>query len=227
MRTLALVTQKGGSGKSTLACCLAVAAHESGERVCLIDMDPQATLTAWGKTRGETDIPVIATAPAKLNAVLTALAQKGVTLAIIDTPGVEGAASTAAMSAAQLNIIPARPTAFDLWASESTRKALKDIKGDYVFLLNQCPPAQQNARVAEGVAALDAMGGLLSPLVLGRVDYQEATRNGWGVTEFNPGGAAAGEMRALWASVKRRLAKAAAKAGSRSAVKPGAAKKAA
>jgi chromosome partitioning protein len=208
MRTIALVTQKGGAGKSTLASSLAVAAHESGERVCLIDMDPQASLTAWGKTRGESDIPVVAISPGKLPATLNALDAKGVTLAIIDTPGAEGAASSAAMGAAQLSVIPSRPTAFDLWASANTRKALKEMRADYVFLLNQCPPAQQNARIAEGVAALEAMGGLLSPMVLARVDYQEAARLGWGVTEFNSGGAAAGEMRALWSSLKRRLAKA-------------------
>ena len=208
MRTIALVTQKGGAGKSTLASSLAVAAHESGERVCLIDLDPQATLTAWSKTRGESDIPVVAVSPGKLPAMLNALEAKGATLVIIDTPGAEGAASSAAMGAAQLSVIPSRPTAFDLWASANTRKALKDMRAEYVFLLNQCPPAQQNARVAEGVAALEAMGGLLSPMVLARVDYQEAARLGWGVTEFNSGGAAAGEMRALWSSLKRRLAKA-------------------
>ena len=209
MKTIALVTQKGGAGKSTLASSLAVAAFEGGERVCLIDMDPQATLTTWGKTRGETDIPVISASPAKLSAVLSALANKGVTLVVIDTPGAEGPASAAAMAAAQLCIIPSRPTAFDLWASATTRQALKNRKGDYVFLLNQCPPAQQSARIEEGVAALEAMGGLLSPLVLARVDYQEAARLGWGVTEFNPNGAAAGEMRSLWGSLKRRLAKSA------------------
>ena len=208
MRTIALVTQKGGAGKSTLASSLAVAAHEAGERVCLIDLDPQATLTTWGRTRGETDVPVVAATAAKLPAVIAALADKGVTLAFIDTPGAEGPAASAAMSAAQLCLIPARPTAFDLWASANTREALKRGKGDYVFVLNQCPPAQQSARIEEGVAALEAMGGLLSPLVLARVDYQEAARLGWGVTELNPHGAAAGEMRALWASLKKRLAKA-------------------
>ncbi len=207
MKTIALVTQKGGAGKSTLASSLAVAALEAGERVCLIDMDPQATLTVWGKTRAEADLPVVAASPAKLPAVLKTLADKGVTMAFIDTPGAEGAASSAAMAAAQLCVIPSRPTAFDLWASANTRKALKDMRGDYVFVLNQCPPAQQSARVEEGMAALEAMGGLLSPLVLARVDYQEAARRGWGVTEFNPHGAAAGEMRALWASLKKRLAK--------------------
>ena len=212
MRTVAFVTQKGGSGKSTLASSLAVAAHEQGEVVCIVDMDPQASLMTWSKTRGLDDIPVAAATAAKLPALLEAMEKKGATLVIIDTPGAEGAASAAAMKAADLNIIPSRPSVFDLWASAQTRAALKDLQSDYVFLLNQCPPAQQSARVDEGVATLEAIGGLISPLVLARVDYQEAARHGWGVTEINPNGPAAREMRALWSSLKRRLAKGKAKA---------------
>ena len=34
------------------------------------------------------------------------------------------------------------------------------------------------------------MGDLISPLILARVDYQEAARHGWGVTELDPYGAA-------------------------------------
>jgi chromosome partitioning protein len=112
------------------------------------------------------------------------------------------------MVVADLNIIPSRPSMFDLWASAKTRAALKDVGGDFVFLLNQCPPAQQTARVQDGVETLEEMGGLISPLILARVDYQEAVRHGWGVTELNPNGAAAEEMRGLWASIRRRLARA-------------------
>ena len=208
MRTIAFVTQKGGSGKSTLASSLAVAAHEMKERVCVIDMDPQGSLTSWAKTRGDDDIAVVASGAARLPAVLAGLESKGFTLAIIDTPGAEGPASAAAMMVADLNIIPSRPSLFDLWASAKTRAALKEVGGDFVFLLNQCPPAQQTARVQDGVETLEEMGGLISPLILSRVDYQEAARHGWGVTELNPHGAAAEEMRGLWASVRRRVARA-------------------
>lgn len=207
MRTVAFVTQKGGAGKSTLASSLAVAAMQAGERVCVIDLDPQATLSTWSKTRADTDVPVIIVAPAKLPAVLVALEEKGCSLAVIDTPGAEGVVAEAAIKAANLCVIPSRPTAFDLWASANTRKAIKEAGADYVFVLNQCPPAQQSARVAEGVATLEAMGALLSPFILTRVDYQEAARLGWGVTELNPAGAAADEISALWGSLKRRLAR--------------------
>ena len=207
MRTIAFVTQKGGSGKSTLASSVAVAAQEMKEKVCVIDTDPQGSLTNWAKTREARDIEVVASGGARLPALLAQLKAKGFTLAIIDTPGAEGPASAAAMVVADLNIIPSRPSMFDLWASAKTRAALKDVGGDFVFLLNQCPPAQQTARVKDGVETLEEMGGLISPLILSRVDYQEAVRHGWGVTELNPNGAAAEEIRSLWMSIRRRLAR--------------------
>ncbi len=217
MRTIALVTQKGGSGKSTIASSLAVAALEAGERVFIIDMDPQASLLRWFKERRENDIAVEAVAPGKLNAALTALEKSGVTLVIIDTAGSDNAASVAAMKAADLCLIPCRPNAFDLWASEATRKLVREMRKEYAFLLNQCPPAQQTARVEEGSKALEAMGGLITPLIGARVDYQEAARIGWGVTELNPSGMAAEETRKLWASIKRRMAKGATSNGRKAA----------
>lgn len=211
MRIISFVTQKGGSGKSTLASSLAVAAKEAGERVFVIDMDPQNSLVSWAKTRNSEDVPVSGVTPGRLTATLAALEKSGFTLAIIDTAGAEGASSQAAMKAADLNIIPSRPNIFDLWASELTRATLKQLNADFVFVLNQCPPAQQTARVEEGAAALEAMGGLITPLVLTRVDYQEAARHGLGVTEINPHGAAAAEVKALWSSIKRRMARGKAK----------------
>jgi chromosome partitioning protein len=217
MRTIAFVTQKGGSGKSTLTSSLAVAAHEAGERVFVIDMDPQQSLVKWAEMRGLDDVPVNAVTAGRLPATLAALEKNGFTLVLIDTAGAEGGSSIAAMKAADLSVIPSRPNIFDLWASEQTRATLKELRGEFVFVLNQCPPAQQTLRVQEGAAALEAMGGLITPMVQARVDYQEAARHGWGVTEINPHGAAAVEMKALWASIKRRMARSKAKAPARKA----------
>jgi chromosome partitioning protein len=207
MQILALVTQKGGSGKSTIASSMAIAAHEAGERVFVIDMDPQASLVKWFKVRGSKDVAVEAVVPGKLAPALKALEKAGISLVIIDTPGTESPAAEAAMKVADLCIIPARPNVFDLWASETTRKTLRTLKREFVFLLNQCPPVQQSARVEDGAKALEAMGGLITPMISSRVDYQEAARQGLGVTELHSSGLAADEMRKLWKSVKRRMAK--------------------
>jgi chromosome partitioning protein len=211
MRTIAFVTQKGGAGKSTLASSVAVAARAAGERVFIIDLDPLQTLVKWAGARESSDIGVEHVPPSKLSKAIAALEKKGVTLVVVDAPGQDGEPSAAAMRVADLCVIPARPNAFDLWASERTRAQVKEEGCDYAFLLNQCPPAQQNARVELGAKSLQAMGGLLAPLVSARVDYQEAARLGLGVSEYNPEGVAAQEMKELWGSIKRRLKRAPAK----------------
>src|SRR5260370_21546154 len=87
MRIIAFVTQKGGSGKSTLASSLAITAAEAGERVFMLDMDPQRSLMSWAETRGLDDAPVEAVTPGRLETKLAALEKNGFTLGIIDTPG--------------------------------------------------------------------------------------------------------------------------------------------
>ena len=207
MRTIAFVSQKGGSGKSTIASSLAVTAHEMKEVVCVIDMDPQGSLMNWARIRAAGDIEVLASGAARLPSVLASLERRGVTLVLLDTPGAEGAASLAAMRVADLNIVPSRPSLFDLRASARACAALEQIGAKFVFLLNQCPPAQ-TARVQDGVEALEEMGRLISPLILARVEYQDAARRGRGVTELNPSSGAAQEMRGLWQSITARLAEA-------------------
>jgi chromosome partitioning protein len=205
MQIVAFVTQKGGAGKSTLASNVAVAAHQAGERVFVCDLDPLQSLVKWSRARKASDIPAEHMSAEKFEPALLRLASEGVTLVVVDTPASDTAQADAAIRAADFCVIPARPNALDIWASEVTLAKVRASGKSFAFLLNQCPPAQQSARVERGAQALEEMGALLAPMVSTRVDYQEAVRLGLGVVELNPKGVAAREMAKLWASIGDRL----------------------
>src|SRR3954447_20805337 len=110
MRVLSFVSQKGGSGKSTLVFCCAVAAEEKGKRVLILDMDEQATSTAWYKDR-DAETPVLASIKSTdLAEALGKARSSGFDLILIDTPGRDEPSIAAAIRAADLCIIPCRPT---------------------------------------------------------------------------------------------------------------------
>jgi chromosome partitioning protein len=113
--------------------------------------------------------------------------------------------SLAAIDAADLVIVPVRPATFDIWASEVTGRKLKMMDKEFVFLLNQCPRAQDDPHLQECIAALESTGPVLSPAVRARNVFLSAGRTGKGVSEVEPKGEAAREMRALWLAVKRWL----------------------
>ena len=203
MKVISFVTQKGGAGKSTLAACLAVAAEAAGEKVFLLDLDPQGSLLSWGKSRKAESPPVEAVTPAKLTAALTALQKNGYTITMIDTAGADAPATTAAMRSADLCVIPSRPTAFDVRATKVTRDNLETMGRDYVFVLNQCPPSARGTRAMDGKRTLEMMGLVASPAIANRVDFQEAALRGLGVTELNPNSKSAQEVTELWQTIKK------------------------
>jgi chromosome partitioning protein len=205
MRTIVFISQKGGCGKSTLAACLAVAAQEAGERVFILDMDPKKSLARWGVKRKDCNPPVRAVSSANLPAAISTLSKRDVSLVVVDTPALESPASLSALKAANLSIVPARLSTFDIWASEVTGRKLKLMDKEFVFLLNQCPRARQASHIQEGIAALEAIGKLFRPYIRARAAFQDAARTGKGVTEVDPKGEAAREMRALWLALNRRL----------------------
>ncbi len=207
MRTIALVTQKGGAGKTTLAATIAVAAIETGEKVIALDLDPQGSLAAWGDDR-TADAPAVDTLPAdrvaQLSQVLAALEGQGFTLAILDCAGIASTSANLAMKAADLCIIPTRPTRLDIRATKPTIEALMGLKRPFAFVLNHCPPTPRGSRAAEAAMGLALMGALLEPKVTQRADFQDALAAGQGVTEYAPHGKAADEARQLWQNINRR-----------------------
>lgn len=198
------MTQKGGTGKTTLAASVAIAAQEDGERVFLIDLDPQGSLTSWGERREADTPPVDRITPDKLAAAIQALEAEGYTLAIVDTAGIDSAATSAAMLAATLSLIPARPSALDIEAARPTMAALSRLQRPFAFIINQIT-AGRSTRPLDASRALGLLGVLSPVMIAQRADHLDAIALGMGVTEFQPNGKAADEIRQLWAWVKKRM----------------------
>jgi chromosome partitioning protein len=134
----------------------------------------------------------------RLPQILAALDRRGFTITALDTAGIDSTGGNLAMRAADLCLVPARPTRLDLAATLSTIESLLrlGLKDRFAFVLNQCPPGR-SSRATEAAAGLGAFGVLAEPMITQRADHQDALAAGQGVTEFSDSKAAE-EIRALW-----------------------------
>ena len=205
MRTIAFLTQKGGAGKTTLAVSLAVAAAHAGERVIALDLDPQASLLRWAKYREGTHAPnTIMIEPLEnerlphLRAILEGFAGVGFTLAVFDTASSDSAAARLVTEAADICLLPTRPTRLDVAATAATFRAVFLAKRKAAFVLNQCQPTFRSSRTSEAAKGLTSLGVLAAPMLSARIDFQDAMAKGLGVTEYARHGRAAQEIEALW-----------------------------
>lgn len=198
MTTISIVSQKGGAGKTSLAINLAGAAEASGQDAVIIDLDPQASAKSWYDRRGEENPVVISAQAAALSEVLETAAAHGADYAIIDTaPHSETAALTAG-KAADLILIPCRASYVDLKAIEITIDLVRLARKPAMFVLSCIRPGDKTLPdSAESHLAQYSIP--VSPQrITQRAAVVHALTAGQAVTEFEPDGAAALEVRALF-----------------------------
>jgi len=210
LKTIAVLSRKGGTGKTTLALHLAVAARASGQSVLLADLDRQHSVLEWRRQRGRNDPPVEAVKPGALFTRQQDARREGLDLLIVDTgPSIETEVEQA-VRCADLCLIVARPNFFDLRAVAETAALAETFHRDVVFVLNQAPPRRggfEVPAVGEATRALRGMGGTIAPIGLrARVAYQQSVALGAVAQEYEPQGAAAREIAALWRWLETRLA---------------------
>lgn len=197
MKTVALVSQKGGSGKSTIATHLAVCAMKDGKTVAIFDIDPQASALSWGQRRQAKDLPVVQATPVQLPGLLKSAKEQRADLIIIDTAGRSDIAATHAIEAADLVLIPCRPSAADLDAIQDTIRLVAHVKiKKAAVVLNQIP-----TRGNMGEEAREAIRKRIAVAPAGlylRSAYARAWNDGRSVEEYEPKGKAAAEIKALY-----------------------------
>lgn len=205
MKVIAWQNQRGGSGKTTLAVHTAVAAHEAGRRVVVIDTDPQRSATVWSEAREAAEPLVITVAPSEVPRVLAAAREDGMDLVIIDTAPHAAPEAAAIARSADFVVVPCRPTAFDLAAAGNIVSIIKAAKVRAAFVLSACPV--RAPEIAETRTALAAYELPVAPCeITERRAFSRAVATGRAVTEFEAEGKAADEIRAFWAWLERETA---------------------
>jgi len=202
MKTICLLAQKGGTGKTTLCLHLAVLASELGRNASVVDIDPQASASAW-KRRREQPAPGVQRHDAgDLAGVLAESARQGRDLILIDTAPHSSHEAAMVADLADLVLIVSRPAILDLEAIGESVKIVKQQQSRSAVVLNACPPPHrwgEPAIVREAREALGVYGLPVSPVAISqRAAFSHALIDGRAVTEFEDSGKAAGEIRNLW-----------------------------
>lgn len=197
MHVITFAAQKGGVGKTTLAVNLAVAAQSAGMKTALFDLDPQESATAWSERR-VAELPHVEPISARrLDQAIDAAASGGFDLVIIDTPPAAGAEAAAAAQRADLVLIPCRPSLIDLDAIKRTAQLITSTGKTGFVVLNAAPPTATT--LLDDARTLAEATGLkvARAVVRERSAYRAAWPYGLGVTEHEPNGKAAQEIRSL------------------------------
>jgi chromosome partitioning protein len=128
MRTIALMNQKGGVGKTTTTVNLGAALAEQGQRVCLIDLDPQAHLTInYGVEPGTADTVSLYHVLVEDHSILEAVQKVGDNIALVP--------SSIDLAAAEIELVSV------LGRETLMRKKLESAQHDFDFILFDCPPS--------------------------------------------------------------------------------------
>jgi chromosome partitioning protein len=207
---IALLNQKGGVGKTTLATHIAGEFALSGNRVAVIDADPQGSALDWAQRRTQNRLPrvfgVIGLARETLHQEAPELA-KTVDHVIIDGPPRIAALARSALLAADLVLVPAQPSPYDVWASAEMVALISEAR---VFKPSLRAAFVVNRRVARTIIGREARQALadqalpaLAAEVRQRIIFADCVAAGRLARELDPDSIAAREITELAAEIGR------------------------
>jgi len=143
-RVIAVANQKGGVGKTTTTINLGAAMAESGQRVLMVDLDPQANATTGLgiPNRGpQTSIYEVMLQQTTISEVICTT----------EVPNLEVVPSSLALAGAEIELV----TAFS--REHRLDRALETVADDYDIILIDCPPALGLLTINALVAAAEVL----------------------------------------------------------------------
>ena len=185
---------KGGSGKTTVATNFAVLSAQDQD-VLLIDADDQETATDFTVLRNErrpdgAGYTCIKLTGAAVRTETQRLARKYATI-LIDTGGRDTTSQRAALTVADILLVPFVPRSFDLWTLEKVSSLVEEMRTAnpdlmaYVFLNRADPRGQDNEESVEMLKEAPGLEFLQTPLGT-RKAFSNAAAQGLSVVELKP-----------------------------------------
>lgn len=190
-KVIAVLNQKGGAGKTTTATNLADGLHRDGNRVLLVDLDPQGSAGKWRDQRdsveGEDIFPVIRMGK-NVSTDLVKL-KHNYDYVVIDGAAIVSELTAAAVKAADVVLIPVQPSPYDIWAADDVvelvkaRQEVTDGKPRAAFIISRLIQGTNIGReVEEPLAARDLP--VFNTKIVQRVIYAGLVKDGKSVFEL-------------------------------------------
>lgn len=187
--------EKGGTGKTTIATNLA-AMRAVRRDVLLVDTDAQGSSSMWAQIRQEEGVkPSLTCVSARGKGVAAEIRKLEPRFEdiIIDSGGRDSVELRQAMLVAQVMIIPARPSQFDLHGLAATDQIVADVRGFNpglvaLVVINSATTHSMNTDAADMAEAIADMPNLrvAKAVLRDRVSFRRASRDGLGVAEYSP-----------------------------------------
>ena len=201
MIAIAFLNQKGGVGKTTLATNVAGELVVRGNKVILIDCDPQASALDWSAARQRQALfPVVGYPKPSIHKDIGVIAN-GYDYAVIDSPPRQDAMAKSVMLAADMLVIPVQPSPYDVWAAEETLKLVEEATVHKDSLKSVFAINRKIVNTAIGRDVEEALNRYPVPILAThihqRVSFAESALGGLIVSETDPKSMAAQEIRTL------------------------------
>lgn len=186
---------KGGSGKSTIATNLAIMLSQRGKDVLMIDADDQQTASDFTSYRSETTQGNIGYTIIQLSGrnvrEQTLRLKPKYDFIVIDTGGRDTSSQRAAISIADIYLVPFVPRSFDIWTLEKVSSLVEEMKTinpglqTFSFLNKADVRGQDNIEASQFLKENKTLLYIDTPIG-NRKTYPNAAAQGLGITEIKP-----------------------------------------